>query len=62
MNITNEQNEIYLTLDEQILYLDGIIKVNNTYNDDYDKLIMKNIKKSLEAYKRSLYKTNFKEI
>jgi len=62
MNITNEQNEIYLTLDEQIAYLNGIIKVNNTYNDDYDKLIMKNIKKSLEAYKRKLYKTNFKEL
>ena len=62
MNITNEQKEIYLTLDEQIAYLNGIIKVNNTYNDDYDKLIMKNIMKSLEAYKRILYKTNFKEL
>lgn len=62
MNITNEQNEIFMTLDEQILYLNGIINVNNSYNDNYDKLIMKNIKKSLEAYKRILYKTNFKEL
>ena len=62
MNITNEQKEIFMTLDEQIAYLNGIIKVNNSYNDDYDKLIMKNIKKSLEAYKRILYKTNFKEL
>jgi serine phosphatase RsbU (regulator of sigma subunit) len=62
MNITNEQNEIFMTLDEQILYLDGIISVNNSYNDNYDKLILKNIKKSLEAYKRILYKTNFKEL
>ncbi len=62
MNITNEQNEIFMTLDEQILYLNGIINVNNSYNDNYDKLIMKNIKKNLEAYKRILYKTNFKEL
>lgn len=62
MNITNEQNEIFMTLDEQILYLNGIINVNNSYNDNYDKLIMKNIMKSLESYKRILYKTNFKEL
>lgn len=62
MNITNEQNEIFMTLDEQILYLNGIINVNNSYNDNYDKLIMKNIMKSLESYKRSLYKTNKKEL
>lgn len=62
MNITNEQNEIFMTLDEQILYLNGIINVNNSYNDNYDKLIMINIMKSLESYKRILYKTNFKEL
>lgn len=54
--------KLNLTLDEQIAYLNGIINVNNSYNDNYDKLIMKNIKKSLEAYKRILYKTNFKEL
>lgn len=62
MNITNEQKEIYLTLDEQIAYLSGIIKVNNSYNDDYDKLIMTNIKKSLEAYRKLLYQEKFREI
>ena len=60
MNITNEQKEIYLTLDEQIAYLNGIINVNNSYNDDYDKLILKNIKISLEAYKKKLYKEKFR--
>ena len=62
MNISYEQKEIYLTLDEQIAYLNGIIKVNNSYNDDYDKLILKNIKNSLEAYKKKLYQEKFREI
>ena len=60
MNITNEQKDIFMTLDEQILYLNGIINAQKHYNDDYDILVMKNIRRSLERYKFNLNYTKNK--
>jgi hypothetical protein len=46
MNITNEQKDIFLTLDEQIAFLKKIIKSKKI--DDYEKAVFKDIIKKLE--------------